>query len=255
MKNFPPKVILFDIETAPSLGYFWGELFETAIIAVERPWFMISYSWKYLGEKKIYTKALNDYPGYRKNLEDDSKLVHDLYKVLDEADVVIAHNGDRFDIRKTYARFIKHGLKPPSPFKAVDTLKAARRFFKFESNKLDSLAQYLGVGRKLPNTGFDLWRRCMTGDVHAWNIMKRYNRHDVVLLERVYNKLRPYITNHPNLDVYENKGGCPNCGSTHVHRKGKMVSQVRQYTRYQCQSCGHWYKGIYIPQRRKFPDA
>lgn len=255
MKNFPPKILYFDIETAPSLGYFWGELFETDIVAVERPWFMISFSYKWLGEKKIYTKALNDYRSYHKHMEDDSKLVKDLYKILDEADVVIAHNGDKFDIRKTYARFIKHGLTPPSPFKSIDTLKAARRFFKFESNKLDALARYLGVGKKLAHTGFDLWRRCMTGDVHAWNKMKQYNRHDIVLLERVYKKLRPFITNHPNLDVYQNIGACPACGSYHVQRRGKMVSQVRQYTRLHCEECGHWYKGVYIPQKRKFPDA
>jgi DNA polymerase elongation subunit (family B) len=249
MKIRPPKVILFDIETAPSLGYFWGELYDTNIIGVERPWFMISYSWKVLGERKIHTKALNDYVGYRKDLEDDSKLVADLYKVFDAADILIAHNGDKFDVRKTNARFIKHNMKPPSTYKTIDTLKAARRFFKFESNKLDTLAQYLGVGKKIPNTGFSLWKRCMVGDVHAWNIMKRYNRHDIVLLERVYNKLRPYITNHPNMVVYDGLEACPACRSMHITRQGFRVSQVRKYARFHCEDCGHWFQGHYIPSK------
>jgi uncharacterized protein YprB with RNaseH-like and TPR domain len=174
-----PKIAFFDVENAPSLGYFWGHLWETSIISVTNPWYMLSFSYRWMGEKKIHCHALPDYPLFKKDPENDKHLIEDLHDLLDEADVVIAHNGDRFDIRKSNARFIMQGLKPPSPYKSIDTLKAARRFFHFQSNKLDDLGQYLGVGRKLPHTGFDLWKRCMAGERGAWKTMREYNMHDV----------------------------------------------------------------------------
>lgn len=238
-----PKIALFDIETAPSLGYFWGKLYETSIIGVEAPWYMLSFAYKWLGERPIYTRALCDYPLYEANLDNDYYLVKDLWKVLDEADIVIAHNGDKFDIRKTNARFIKYGMKPPSPYKSIDTLKAARKHFQFESNRLNDLGQYFGLGGKLPNTGFDLWKRTMQGDRTAWDLMKKYNRRDIVLLEQVYEILRPYMATHPNLNIYNNTLNCTACQSPHIQRRGTMVSQTQKYHRYHCQECGHWSKG------------
>ncbi len=246
-----PRIALFDIETAPSLGYFWGKLYEVNILAVHAPWYMLCFSYKWLGERTIHTHSLREYPGYKKDKENDGRLIRDLYKVFDEADILIAHNGDRFDVRKTNARFIKHGLKPPSPYKTIDTCKAARRHFLFDSNKLDTLGQYLGVGKKLPNTGFDLWRRTMAGDDEAWDAMERYNRRDVVLLEKVYDKLKPYMTGHPKLDAYSEKSCCPVCQSRNTERRGIQVSLSRKYQRYQCMDCGHWHRGDVIPKVKK----
>lgn len=241
-----PRVAFFDVENAPSLGYFWGHLWETNIIGVTNPWYMLSFSYRWMGENKIHCHALPDYPLYKKDKENDKHLIEDLHALFDEADVLIAHNGDRFDIRKANARFIMQGLKPPSPYKSIDTLKAARRFFHFQSNKLDDLGQYLGVGRKLPHTGFDLWKRCMIGEKKAWQTMREYNMHDVELLERVYEKLKPYISNHPDLTIYTDDPGCPTCRSTHVQRRGFLVSRKRKYRRYHCQNCGSWFQGAVL---------
>jgi DNA polymerase elongation subunit (family B) len=199
-----------------------------------------------MGEKKIHCHALPDYPAYKKDKENDKDLIEDLHALFDEADILIAHNGDRFDIRKANARFIMQGLKPPSPYKSIDTLKAARRFFHFQSNKLDDLGQYLGCGRKLPHTGFDLWKRCMAGERGAWKTMREYNMHDVELLERVYEKLKPYISNHPDLTIYTDDPGCPTCRSTRVQRRGFLVARKRKYRRYHCQNCGSWFQGAVI---------
>jgi DNA polymerase elongation subunit (family B) len=244
----PPRVCLFDIETAPSLGYFWGKLWETNIIGVESPWYMLCFSYKWLGKSKIYTHSLREYPGYNRDRENDKRLIKDLWKIFDEADVLIGHNGDRFDIRKTYARFIKHDMKPPAPCKTIDTLKAARRYFQFESNRLNDLGQYLGVGKKLANTGFDLWKRTMEGEDKAWEMMERYNRRDIVLLEKVYLKLRPYMANHPNLELYAEKAGCPACQSNNVIRQGSRIAMNRRYQRFQCCDCGFWFRGAHIPR-------
>jgi len=226
------------------MGWFWGKTYETDIIEVSTPWYMLCFSYKWLGESRIHTKSLIDYPQiYKKDQEDDSALVKDLHKLFDEAEILVAHNGDRFDVRKSNARFVKIGLRPPSPYRTIDTLKAARKHFLFESNRLNDLGQYLGLGKKLPHTGFHLWKRCMRGDPRAWSLMRRYNKRDVVLLERVYEKLRPYMATHPNLNLYSDRPCCPACQSHKIQRRGVLVTQARKYTRYQCMDCGYWLKG------------
>src|ERR1035437_3916668 len=129
MKTNRPRVAFFDIENGASLGYFWGQLWATSILRVGQPWCMLSFSDRWLGEKKVCPHALPDYPGYKRNKEDDSSLLGDLHRLFDEADILVAHNGDRFDVRKTNARFIINGMLPPKPYKKIDTLKVARRHF------------------------------------------------------------------------------------------------------------------------------
>ena len=237
------RIAFVDIETAPSLGYVWGK-WEQNVIDFKTDWYMLSYAVKWVGEKRVTTRGLCDYPGYKKNVEDDSKLVADLWKVFDEADVLIAHNGDRFDIVKANTRFILHKLPPPSPYKTVDTLKIARKAFKFDSNKLDDLGHYFGIGRKLPNTGFHLWRGCMLGDKKSWSMMKRYNSHDVVLLEKLYYLIRAWSPTHPNI----NKGeffACPTCASKQIHRRGDSVTHcfARNSVTNARNNCHRWWEG------------
>jgi hypothetical protein len=236
------KIIFVDLETAPSLGFSWGPKWETSIVAYKKDWFLLSYAYKVMGESKIHTKCLADYPGYKKDLENDELLVNDLWKIFDEADILVAHNGNSFDVRKAFTRFVTHGLPPPSPFKTVDTLRIARKAFRFDSNKLDDLGNYLGVGRKLPNTGIHLWLSCMAGDPKAWKLMCRYNAQDTALLEKVYYALRPWATNHANVNRGERQA-CPKCGSDKVQRRGFEYTALRQKQRWQCLSCFGWYSG------------
>lgn len=236
-----PRVLFFDIETFPNKGYSWG-IYEQNIIEVFQHWYTLSFAWKWLGEKQTYVKALPDYKReYKTNPISDEKLMQDLWKLFDEADVIIGHNGRSFDIKKTNARFAKYGMKPPSPYQIVDTKEVAKRYFKFDSNKLDSLADYFGIGRKLNTGGFALWLGCEKGDTASWNKMKRYNKYDVVLLEKVYLHMLPFMTNHPNMGlIVGNRKACPNCGSLKVHRRGTRVSRTSVFIRYQCQECGGW---------------
>ncbi len=242
-----PKIAFFDIETAPILGYTWG-IWEQNVIEVVDDWFMMSYAMKWDGEKKIRVKALPDYPGYKKDKKNDKALVTDLHKMMNEADVIIAHNGDQFDLKKANARFAVHGLPPVSPYKSIDTLKIARRNFKFDSNKLDNLGQYFNVGRKIPHTGKKLWLDCIKGVPKAWALMKRYNKQDVALLEAVYLKLRPYAnTGHPDMRIV---GGvnycCPTCRSTNVTSNGKLYTLTTIKVRMHCKDCGRHYVGAKV---------
>ncbi len=240
------RVLLYDTETAPSLGWVWGK-WQTDVIEFERDWHLLSFSYKWLDEKQIRTRALPDYRGYAKNRECDKKLTADLWDLFDQADIVIGHNVDRFDVRKTNARFLTHGLKPPSPYKTIDTLKIARRHFKFDSNRLDDLGRYLNVGRKLPHTGKALWLACMRGDRAAWATMRKYNAQDVALLERIYLKLRPWAANHPNLTFFTREDGCPVCQSHRTQSKGWAYRRTGKRQRWVCADCGHrWDDGRLI---------
>lgn len=241
MKNKKPRILLFDIETSPSLIYAWT-LWEANALKVVKPWNILCFSWKWLGDKKTHVASLYEYG------EDEEKLIGILWQLFDQADIIVAHNGDRFDIRKSYAKFIEYGLTPPSPFKSVDTLKVARRFFKFDSNKLDSLGEYLHLGRKVKTGGFDLWDRCMQKDPKAFQLMERYNKKDVELLEKVYLKLRPYMQGHPNYNMFSGTNhSCPNCGSNKIQRRGYSYSRTTKYQRWQCLSCFSWHQSTLNP--------
>lgn len=238
-----PKIALLDIETAPNLGWFFDKYKENNIIETDQDWFILSFAYKWLDSKKITVCALPDFPCYKSDRTNDRALVKELWKVFDQADVLVTHNGDRFDLRKSNARFIAHGFDPPSPFKSSDTIKIARKHFKFDSNRLDDLGRYLGVGRKLPHTGKHLWLDVMAGDEKSWGIMRRYNARDVELLERVYLKLRPWSTSHPRLTDFTKLEACPTCQSPKIQSRGFAYTRTGKRTRFQCTNCGAWSQG------------
>ncbi len=237
-KEIKSKCLLYDIETSPNLGFYFELYREGNIVWNETNWYMLSFSWKWLGESKTHVLSLPDFKTYKKDKEDDVELVKELWKLFDEADVVIAHNGNQFDQKKSNARFIYHKLKPPTPYKEIDTKLVAKRHFKFDSNKLNDLGKYLGVGEKLQTGGFDLWKQCMAGDKKAWKTMCEYNKQDVILLEKVYLILRPWMVNPPYMGE-----GCPNCQSKKIQRRGYRMAKGKKYPRLQCQSCGGWHQG------------
>lgn len=243
MKKQKAKVLLFDIETAPSLGWFW-QMYDTNIIEVKEHGYMLSFSAKWLGESKVYTYSLADFSGHKAWSTNDKKLVQKLSEMIAEADIVVAHNGDRFDIPTTNTRLIVNGFKPLTPTRTVDTLKVARSKFNFLSNRLDDLGNFLGVGRKLPHTGKNLWFKCMANDASAWKTMRRYNEQDVRLLEAVYLKLRPWMTNHPNLNIYNQTDcSCRACGSSRIQRRGYDYTNVSVRQKFVCLDCGAWSRG------------
>jgi RNase P subunit RPR2 len=213
---------------------------EANLIATDRDWYMLSFAYQVLGDKGVHVRALPDYPGYNRDKECDKALVNDLWQVFDQADILVAHN-IAFDVKKSNARFLHAGLKPPSPYKSVCTLKIARSQFKLSSNKLDDIGRYLKLGRKLAHTGAHLWFSCMSGDARSWALMKRYNAQDVKLLHDVYLKLRPWHSNHPDLNVYNATKNCPSCESPKVQKRGTIVKLNSKRVRMHCQSCGSWF--------------
>lgn len=234
------KILLFDEENSPNLSWTWGA-YEQNTLGMVQEWYMLSFAYKWLGDRTIKAYSLPDFKGYKKDKTNDKELVTELWKLLDEAEIVVGHNSDRFDIRKANARFLEHGLAPPSPYKTVDTLKLARKHFMFNTNKLNDICERLGVGSKLKTGGFGLWLGCMSGDKKSWKQMVKYNKQDVELLEGVYNKLKPWSNNHPNVALLDNKtNSCPICGSDKIQRRGYSITKTNKFQRIQCQSCSGW---------------
>lgn len=228
-----PRILFLDIETFPQLAYTWSN-YKVNVISVKEPWSICCFSAKWLGGEHV-TRALPDYKD-----STDFQITRDLWRLVNEADIVIAHGADRFDIKKINSRFLFHRLSPPRPFRTVDTLKIARKLFGFTSNKLDDLCAGLGLGHKMNTGGFSLWQGCMEGNSAAWTRMRAYNKNDVVLLEKLYYRLLPWINNHPNTAVYLQKECCPKCGSTNLQSRGTRHTSTRAYRQWSCSDCGGW---------------
>jgi hypothetical protein len=238
-----PRIVIYDIENFPNVGYTWGK-WEQNVIQFTRQHTLASFSWKVLGEKKVHVVGLPDFPSYKKDKFDDKELTKALWKLFDGADILIAHNGNSFDVKQSNAFFIKHNLPPPSAYQTIDTKLVAKRYFRFNSNKLDDLGDYFGLGRKVDTGGFQLWLDCMAGDTKAWKKMYTYNKQDVVLLEQIYLHMRPWMVNHPNVNAYTaQQDACPLCGSQNLQKRGFMGTRTGQTQRYQCQQCFAWSSG------------
>ena len=244
--NKKAKIVLIDIETSPNVSYLWGTYQQNSLKVIENSQ-VISVAYKDLGSPTTTVKALPDYPGYKGGKLDDEKLVRHIWNVLDEADVVIGHHSDAFDIKKLNSRFVYYGLNAPSFYKTVDTKKIASKYFKFDGNSLNSLSSYFKVGQKIQNGGFELWVKCIAGDSKAWKLMKDYNKQDVILLEKLYLKLRPFIENHPNLNLLAGvlSHSCPSCSSKNLVKQGFKISKTGRRQRYQCSDCHSWSSGSF----------
>lgn len=241
-----PKVLVFDVETAPILSWVWG-LFDqnVGLNQIDSDWYILSWAAKWLGEPA--SKVMYMDQRYSKNIEDDSRILRGLWKLLDEADVVITQNGNSFDIKKLNARFIMHGMKPPSSYKCIDTLLIAKAKFKFTSNKLEYMTDKLCKKyKKLKHTkfqGFDLWSQCLKGNREAWKTMEEYNKYDVLSLEELYNILAPWYGGF-NFDIYsDSKVDRCNCGSTELKKNGIFYTSIARYQRYKCKTCGAEFRG------------
>ncbi len=239
-----PKILGIDIETAPHTAFVWG-LFNQNIglPQIRETGRTLCFSWKWL--RGGDTKAI----GYISELDGREAMLKKAHELLDEADIVVTYNGKKFDVPTLNKEFLEAELPPPSPSQQVDLYRVVKANFRFASNKMDHVAKQLGVATKVRHCGFSLWVRCMEGDKKAWEKMKRYNKRDVLILDKLYTKLLPWIKGHPNVTLFGNEGdtetkpkrhSCPQCGSSKVQRRGVSVTRTSTFARYHCQSCRSW---------------
>jgi predicted RNA-binding Zn-ribbon protein involved in translation (DUF1610 family) len=238
--------LLLDIETSPNVAHVWGiwqqnvglsQLLESS--------YTMCYSAKWLGDEQIYFDSVQK--------SEPKSMLEGIHGLLEDADAVVHYNGTKFDMPTLNKEFIIHKMNPPPPIKQIDLLRVVKSQFRFPSNKLDYVAQRLSLGKKKDHEGHILWVKCMNGDKKAWKTMEEYNIQDVILLEKLYKKLLPWIKSPINLNIMKDRNGfnCPTCGKNHLISKGFSYTTTGAYQRYQCKACG----AFSVDKRSVIPHA
>lgn len=234
------KKLFFDIEISPLIAYSWRIGYNINInyenVIQEAKIICISYKW----EDKDVVKSLS----WDKN-QCDKQMLIDFIKIANEADEIIAHNGDRFDIKWLRTRCIFHRVPMFPKYRSLDTLTKAKAHFRFPNNRLDTIVQYLGVGAKIKHEGFEMWRKCVEGDKQALKDMIRYCEGDIVALEDAFFVMQNYIKNNTHVGVHNGKlkASCPNCGSEDTGLlKNNFTALGTIKRQMECNSCGYVYE-------------
>ncbi len=247
-----PKILLWDTEISHIISQHY-DLWKINVphSNILHDWFMICGQWKWLDKKRIETVSLlDDMPRFLNNSWDvrdlhidDYVVVKTLHGVLSEADILVHHNGDKFDVKKFNARALYHGLKPIPNIPTVDTLKEARKVSAISSNSLAYLGEYFGFPAQKRKLKPGTMQKAGLGDVKAIKDVVTYGRGDIPPLEALYYKLRPFMKSHPNLNTFIEGGMLCNCGSGNLQARGYRRTKAGKYQRYQCQDCGSWSSG------------
>lgn len=231
------KILLLDIEISPTLVTVWGLWNQNINInAIQGNSEVLSWAAAWHGADHVEYSSLG--------MTSKKNMLKEIYTLLEEADVVITYNGDRFDLKILNQEFMLMGWTPPAPYKSLDLLKTMKSRFRGTSNKLDYWLKRLGLGQKVEHRGYQLWLDCMNKVAGAYEEMETYNIGDVVQLEKLYDRVLPWIKNHPNRSVYEDSLVCPTCGGNHFQSRGFTTVSSLRYRRFQCQAdgCGTWFR-------------
>ena len=229
---------MLDIETSPNIVYSWGLWNQNiGINQIINSGRTLCWAAKWFDESEVGFSSVYG--------NTEGEMLQGIHYLLDKADVVVHYNGEKFDIPTLNKEFVLHGMLPPSTYRQVDLLKTCKSQFRFTSNKLDYVAQALGLGAKTKHKGMELWTACMDGDPDSWEIMKEYNIQDVLLLEKLYVRLLPWIKNHPNVALYEDGTipRCRTCSGINIHRRGYSYTNASKFQRFRCMDCGSWMRG------------
>jgi len=235
-----PKILIMDIETAPLEAFLWTlrtNYVSPAMLNDRTNYSMLSWSAKWLFDENI----MNDVVTPQEALEeDDGRIAASIWKLIDEADIVVSHNGKNFDHKMLNMRWLINDILPPTPYKVIDTYQVSKGVFRFPSNRLDYIAKELGFDGKLAHSGVAMWKKCMAGDSAELEKMVKYNDRDVFILEDVYLMFRPWIKNHPNVGLFmeAEEPVCATCGSKHLHPDGFYHTSVSKFQTLRCDECG-----------------
>ena len=243
LKKRSPKILLLDIETNPLEAYVWG-LWDNnvSLNMIKEDWSVLGWCAKWYGEDEVFYEDVKS----QKNKRDDSKILKKMWELLDEADIVVGHNSDKFDIKRLSARFIQHGMKPPSSFKRIDTVKLAKKHFGFTSNKLEYLTDKLCKRyKKLKHgnfPGFSMWEQCLKDNKEAFKEMKEYNIYDVLSLEELFGIFLPWESAVLFQTYGHQDDPVCTCGNKKFKKSGFHHTPVNKYQKYKCVNCGAEYK-------------
>lgn len=233
----PPKILLLDIETLPIEALVWDVWKQNIYMEqIKKDWSILCWSAKWLFDTKVMGECVTPEEAREHK---DASVLPSVWKLMNEADWIIWHNGKNFDAKKLNARFFVNGFPKPMYYQSVDTKVIATDNFAFTYNKLDWIANITGIGRKI-ETEFEWWAECEKGNEKFLKLMLKYNKYDVHLEEEVYLKLRPWMEKHPNVGLYSVDGAvphCPACGGLNLHWNGTYATALGLYKAFRCQDC------------------
>jgi DNA polymerase elongation subunit (family B) len=230
--------LFWDLETSPNIGLFWEAGYKKNIdysnIIKERGIICICYKW----EDDDNVHYLN-----WDSKQSDKAMLKKFVEIANTSDEMIAHNGDKFDLAWLRTRCLFHRIPMFPTYKTIDTLKVSRSKFKFNSNRLDYIAQFLGMGKKI-KTEFSMWKDIFINkDKKAMEKMIKYCKMDVVLLEKVYKELSVHIEPKTHYGVLfgQDRGSCPECGSDDLHvSKYRTTTTGLKKIQYICNTCNKY---------------
>ncbi len=237
-----PRVLIWDIETMSGSARFWGKRWDPSIVKIESYPYILCVSWTWF-DIETGTWEPVQFRRKAKGKGNDKGLVRHIRNLLSEADVAVAHNGDRFDITETMARIAYHDIDPPEPFIPVDTKKLASKHFRLPSNSLNDIADYFGLGRKVQHTGYHLWDGCEKEDEVAWSTMREYSLFDTELLARVFARMYRHVKiPRFNMQQWTGRYSCMHCGSLWTQKRGKGKHRTKATAKHQvyCTRCREW---------------
>ncbi len=234
--NNGPKVLVVDIETAPILAYVWGLWDQNVgLNQIKSDWYVISWAAKWVGSDQVIQRDQRSC----RDMENDERILKELYDLMNQADIVVTQNGVKFDHKKLNARFIFHGFKPPNKYQKIDIYKIAKKMFAFSSNKLEYMSKHLTPKLSKDDhkdfPGFELWSECLARNLKAWREMAKYNVKDVLATEALYKKFVAWDTQGVNFRLYSESCAC---GSKDLVKNGSAYYKAKRYQKYQCKSCG-----------------
>lgn len=239
-----PKILTLDIETAPMWGNMWSLWNNNfSLNQIQKDWHILSFCAHWLGHPDDEIIYFDNQ--YYEDFEDDTPMLNELWKLLDEADILLTQNGKKFDIKKIRARMVIKGLRPFKPVRHIDTYQIAKQEFGFTSNKLEYMTDKLCHKYKKSThkkyAGFELWKGCINKEPEAYAEMKEYNILDVLSLEELYFVLAPWSSKLPNPNLYTKDLDvvCPACGGKHFVKDGFSFTDVSKFQMYRCKDCGH----------------
>ena len=229
-RNPEPRILTIDIETLPGTALYFSRwnvnIGMGNVLTSPR---MGCFAAKWYGKPTVEFAS--------EHHDGRAKMLDLLWALLDEADMVVSWNGDSFDLPWIRGELATAGYTPPSSFVSVDLIKTARSF-RLDSNRLDDVAKVYGRGSKMDTGGIDLWKACLDGDRKAWDKMRRYNRRDVILTERLLDDLGPWVKGMPHRGQWsKDRECCPSCGGTNLTLVGIVYTKTIEYPKLQCDDC------------------
>jgi hypothetical protein len=230
-QSVAPKILFLDIEWRPTKALVWGAWQQNILppqILEDGGLFCVGAKWYGSKETFVFSEWEHGHVG----------MLERTVELMNDADLIVGYNSDKYDLPKLEGEFILHGIPLPPKVASVDLMKTVKKLGYF-MNRLAFIAPYLGIGSKMENEGFLFWRRVMEGDEKSQAKMEKYCAQDVKLTEKLYDRIKPAIRNHPALHGKD----CPECGSAKAQKRGWRPTRTQRIQRLHCQNCGHWYEG------------